>query len=316
MHTITHRTHVSFVGVQVHASNNHGIIRTPDLHALGFTDPMISRRVRLGELVRLYRGVYAVGHTALTQLGRWHAAVCAGGDGAALCGVSAAQFWKIDRSRSARIHVAVPKRRRRRRGFTSHVCAELADDVVVSAGVRVTSVVRTILDLRHVYGAQRLARVIKEAEYLQLVTLAELAEACRAARGNPRVEVLEAALRLRHAGSSGPDSRFEEDVLAYLATLPIDQPMSNVEVVVRHGRPLRVDLVWSELGIGAEVNGTVVHARPAERHEDVRRRGKLEAVDLKMFVIDEEPFRRDPEAATAPVVHAVMAAMLRRLQSS
>ena len=66
------------------ATNQHGVVSVDQLRAIGLDLDAISYRVQLGRLHRLHRGVYAVGHTRLTDEGRWKAAVLACGPGAAL----------------------------------------------------------------------------------------------------------------------------------------------------------------------------------------------------------------------------------------
>ena len=66
------------------------------------------RRVAAGHLHRLYRGVYAVGHTELSREGRWIAAVFAFGPKAALSHDSAASLWQLSPATSAVVHVTVP----------------------------------------------------------------------------------------------------------------------------------------------------------------------------------------------------------------
>jgi anti-sigma factor ChrR (cupin superfamily) len=55
----------------------------------------IADRVANGQLHRVHRGVYAVGHTVLTTRGRWVAAVLAAGPGAVLSHASAAALWEL-----------------------------------------------------------------------------------------------------------------------------------------------------------------------------------------------------------------------------
>ena len=65
---------------------------------------------RAGRLHPLHRGVYAVGHSVVSQRGRWMAAVLASGDCAALSHRSAAALWDI-RPSAGRIEVTVPRAR-------------------------------------------------------------------------------------------------------------------------------------------------------------------------------------------------------------
>src|SRR4051794_22858954 len=67
---------------------------------LGLGADAVQHRVRKARLHRLYRGVYAVGHTVLTREGRWMAAALACGDGAVLTHRDAATLWEAARHRS------------------------------------------------------------------------------------------------------------------------------------------------------------------------------------------------------------------------
>ena len=67
------------------------------LHEAGLGEGAVRHRVLNGRLVRLHRGVYAVGHAQLTPLGwRWAAVLACGGAGrAALSHRSAAAVWDL-----------------------------------------------------------------------------------------------------------------------------------------------------------------------------------------------------------------------------
>jgi hypothetical protein len=58
------------------------VARTGQLLLAGLSEAGVQRRVRAGRLHRIHRGVYAVGHSGLSNEGRWIAAVLACGDGA------------------------------------------------------------------------------------------------------------------------------------------------------------------------------------------------------------------------------------------
>ena len=59
------------------AARQHGLLRLAQLLAAGLSERAITRRVRDGRLHRVYRGVYALGHRALSREGRWLAGVFA-----------------------------------------------------------------------------------------------------------------------------------------------------------------------------------------------------------------------------------------------
>src|SRR5690348_3363351 len=80
------------------ADAQYGVVARAQLLDAGVTGAGVARRVRDGRLRRVYRGVYAVGHRALTPEGRWMAAVLAGGPGAVLSHASAAAAWDLRRT--------------------------------------------------------------------------------------------------------------------------------------------------------------------------------------------------------------------------
>src|ERR1044072_6372187 len=91
------------------AARQHGVVSAAQLRALGWDRWAVRRRIETGRLHRLYRGVYAVGHTVLRREARWLAAVLACGEGAVLSHRSAAELWGLYPSAAARVDVAVPR---------------------------------------------------------------------------------------------------------------------------------------------------------------------------------------------------------------
>src|SRR3954451_13051020 len=106
-------------GVAALAAHQHGIVSGAQLRALGVTPKAVEARARAGHLHRLHRGVFAVGHTALTKQGRYMAAVLAGGPGAALSHRAAADLWAV-RPGSGLIEVTIPRCRKGPAGLTVH----------------------------------------------------------------------------------------------------------------------------------------------------------------------------------------------------
>src|SRR5262245_61257184 len=66
------------------ATRQDGVVQRAQLIALGLSAAAIDHRVRTGKLIVIHRGVYAVGHAALSDRGRLRAALLAGGPTAAI----------------------------------------------------------------------------------------------------------------------------------------------------------------------------------------------------------------------------------------
>ena len=110
------------------ASRQHGVATRRQLEAAGLGSKAITLRVERGQLHRLHRGVYAVGHRAPNWHGRWMAAVLACGERAVLSHHSAAALWKLLKPIQGPIHVSVPDTAgfKKRRGIHLHRCPSLS----------------------------------------------------------------------------------------------------------------------------------------------------------------------------------------------
>ncbi len=128
------------------ATTQAGVVGVEQLLALGMTRGAIKHRVRSGRLIRVHRGVYAVGHEALSDRGRMIAALIAAGPGAALSHRTAAYHWKLIPSMPQFPDVTVTGRvPRRRANLRVHQAKRL--DVTVHQGLQTTTPLQTITQL-------------------------------------------------------------------------------------------------------------------------------------------------------------------------
>ena len=185
------------IAVLAHA--DHGIVDRAGLHAVGASRTQIGTRIRAGRLIPLHRGVYAVGHSRLTQRGWWLAAVRALGEGAVLSHAHAAALWNLRAPPGGPVHVTTgPGGRSRRAGLIVHRSRSLrAEHVTLHERIPVTSVARTLSDLAGTVEAAALARAVEAAESLRLL---DVPSALAAAAGRPGAARLADAPR-RRAGS-------------------------------------------------------------------------------------------------------------------
>jgi hypothetical protein len=196
------------------ARRDYGVVSHDELLAIGLSAPSVGRWSADGQLHRIYRGVYAVGHTVLTEHGRWMAAVKACGPYAVLSHQSAAALWDLLRSSSPIIHVTTPGRASPR-GIRVHRVRQLhPDDAAVVDRVPVTSVARTLLDLADVLQPRQLIRSIEQAERLQIFDLWAIDRLLARSNGR-RVNALRRAIAAVTGEPPRVNSDWERDLLDF-----------------------------------------------------------------------------------------------------
>ena len=256
---------------------------------MGFDDAAIARRVASGRLHRLYRGVYAVGHTILPPRGWWLAAVLACGEGAVLSYRSAAAHWGIRPTAAARVDVTVPHTS----GFRSsarivvHRSRRPIERVVLD-GIPVTTAGRTLVDLATALPRRDLEKACETAEALALSVECD--------PGHPGARRLRDALErdLTMTTRSG----LEDDFLALCDRYDIPRPHVNTLV-----EGFLVDFCWPEERLIVETDGRR-HRTRAAFERDRARDALLTAVGWRVMRFTTLQVRGDPVTVAARVLSA------------
>ena len=281
------------------AGRQHGVVTLRQLEAIGIGGTSVKRRVSSGRLVRLYRGVYAVGHVQRTRETRWIAAVMASGRGCFLSYFDATALWRIYETRSATIHVTTTAQSvRKLPGIKVHRARRLDPaDVTTKDGIPVTTVARTLVDLTDVLPSDRILRAMREAEYLKLLDIDSLIAAVQRANGRRRLTELTKAIERHRPGQIVRDElehRFQE--LLHEAGLP--EPETNIKVETTN-RTYTLDCLWPEQGVAVELDGRAAHARAAAFEEDRARDAALTATGLRPLRFTWRRLTEEPEDVLA-----------------
>lgn len=262
------------------ADAQYGVIARRQIGEVGLTARMLQRRVESGHLVRLHRGVYAVGHRRLTNDGYWLGAVLACGPGALLSHQEAAALHGLlPPAAAARIHVTTAARAAAQPGIVLHArCALQHDDATAVAGIPVTTVARTLVDLA---GTPRLPKALNEAERQGLFDARAVAAALARTRGrhDPRAAT---ALNRQLAKLAEHDAQLTREVLEEaLARLVEDHalpvPRTNAQI-----DGSEVDAVWFAARVAVEVDGWGAHRGRAAFQRD---RTKTNALTLAGWTV-------------------------------
>ncbi len=278
------------------ARDQHGVVARRQLLRRGVTKEQIDGRLRSGGLHPIHRGVYAVGHTAITRRGRWMAAVLASGDEAVLSHRSATALYGAWGSGAGEIHVTVPRKVRSALSIRRHFSMLPEDEREIVDGIPVTSAARAVLDLAAEKGEAAAESALRELEYLGIygaVSLPALlarhpnhrgAQACR-----------EALDHLRDDPGGRLRSNLEERFIAFLDAENIPRPRLNYWLSIGDDR-FQVDCFWPRARLVGELDGFKAHGTRRAFGSDRRRDRKLGVAGYRVVRITEDQIRNEPDA--------------------
>jgi hypothetical protein len=270
------------------------VLSTEELRACGLSREMISTRVRRAHLHRLYRGVYAVGHSNVPIEGRILAAVKACGGGAVASHYSAAIVWEIveraDRVLEVTVRDTTP---RVHTGVVVHRTQSLAArDRRCHKGIPVTAPARTVLDLASCLPFRAARRAARQALSNRLLSMRELVEIVDRLARRPGVRMLR---RIIAEGPTPTRSLLEDVVLDLILAAGLERPDVNAPLVIS-GRRMIPDFRWPQRHLIVEADGRRWHDDPLAREDDAQRQALLEANGERVVRITwEQAVRRRSE---------------------
>ena len=281
------------------AGRQHGVVSIRQLAGpLGFSQRSVARAVAVGRLHRVYRGVYAVGHTDLSQRGECLAAVLAVGPGALLSYYSAGWLWGLWSGSPKPIHVTafVPRHHPAPKGITRHRARNLIDeDRALVDGIPVTSVARTQLDLAWKLRGHQLPRFLARAEELELLDLAAIDQVLERNRGHHGAKRLRSALAI-YEPPTWTRSDFERQFVARLVAAGLPPPATGWNEVGHE-----IDIYWPERRFGIELDAFETHRTRQAFEDDHERDFDFALAEVKTHRVSERQFRRDPAKIVADV---------------
>lgn len=276
------------------AKRQHGVVARSQLLESGLSREAIVGRLRRGRLHRLYPGVYAVGHTALTPRSRWMAAVLACGPGAVLSHWSAAALWGIRSNRRGPIDITSPSKTKSRKAIRRHRILLQPDEVTVHDDIPVTTVPRTIFDLAAV-SPQTVESALRQCEYLRLydpLSLGDLVGRYPGHRGN---RAARAALERLGETSGKTEEGLEERFLAFLDRYRLPRPGFNVWLEVP-GQRYKVDCLWPSIKEIVELDSWAAHGTRTAFRDDKARDRALRVAGYSTTRISWAQLDDEPEA--------------------
>jgi very-short-patch-repair endonuclease len=261
----------------------------------------IDYRQKLGRLIRVHAGIYAVGHLPTLPHDRAYAALMACGAGAVLSHGSAAAVWGLEKHFKAPFEVTAPNRHRRS-GIIVHYAALHRNDRAVNRGLPVTSPARTALDLAPRLTDRQLERAVddlRNAGYLQPDPLAEVLARYPHHRG---------AAKLRSVDISREPTRsdWELDFIDYLKRY--DLPMARINTKIGG---YEVDALFPDAKVIVELDSWTHHRSRTSFRNDRRRDAALLARGYVTIRITWERLAEKPHEVAAELREILACRFLR-----
>ena len=272
------------------ATNQGGPISRDQLKELGFGRGSIDYWVACGRLHRRFRGVYLLGHEAITPKGVMMAAVLACGVQAVLSHRAASDWRGFYRSARAVVDVTVPGRSKAgQRGIDLHLVRTLDPrDVTEHEGVPITTVPRTLLDLAEVLKPRQLKRAVEEADRLELLDFKAMDELLGRSPGRHGLKPLRYLLA---DFEYDPLSRseFEAAFFDFCIEYDLPQPTMNVPIL-----GWVADAHWPGTNLVAELDGYGFHRHRAAFEADREKTAALEDAGYRVLRVTYRQLTREP----------------------
>ena len=266
-----------------------------------------SAQVRMGRLTkaqlrssawrRLFPDVYACASLDVTHARRARAAAALAVPGACISGRSAAVLWGVpiaDADDDIELTVPPSCRAGSVRGIRLSRRNLRDDDVVIRDGVRMTTALRTAIDVARIEPLEEAVVAVDQIVGAGLVTLEQLRLAVAGLRG-PGCRSVRRVAELADGLAESPQ---ETRVRLVVLGSPLPPPVAQYTIRAADGRFIaRGDFAWPEAKVVLEYDG-IWHGQPQQVGRDRRRLNELTAAGWTVVFATAADLR-DPAALIA-----------------
>lgn len=204
---------------------------------------------------------------------------------------SAGWLWGLLRSRpSGKFHLTATTRRHRKRDFHLHFAALTAADLGTAAGVPVTSLARTVLDL----AAERPGRTpgdLRRCEDLKVLDLREFKELLGRTAGHRGHTALATAVDLYRPDPTVTRSGLERRFRALVRDAGLPAPSMNFVV-----GGYELDAYWPAARLAVELDTFGTHGSRLSFEEDRKRQRKLGLLGITVERVTDRQLVSEPKA--------------------
>ncbi|HVS99572.1 MAG TPA: hypothetical protein VHE08_03570 [Solirubrobacterales bacterium] len=288
------------------AGRQQSVVSRHQIRRLGLSEDQINGWLTTSRLRPVFRGVYAVGSSAIPERGRIRAALLVCGPKALVSHRSAAFLLGIGERSPKVIDVIAPgKRGRAVDGIRVHdVPYPTPPELVRVGGIPCTSVARTVVDLAGTYGDRQLRETVERAATERLLDLAAIdaiLDGGRRRRGAPCLRRILDDWRpvAETAKFATFRSLFEAKLLPLIAAgLPLPQVNAPVRAAERI---LEVDPLWERERFVVEADSRRHHGIEVAFERDHLRHRELLAAHYGVLPVTWREVEEEPDAVFAVV---------------
>jgi hypothetical protein len=271
------------------AGEQYGVVSYRQLREQGFSKGHVYRAHEADRLVRVYRGVYAVGHSELSPHGRCRAALLAFNDEAVLSHRSAGWLWSLFSTWSEEVDVTFAGKGRRK-GIRVHRVMAMSDhDITTLSRIGVTSLPRTLCDIAASEPRRELVRAVDRAKRRGLLDLDALDQMLeRRARVPGAAQLKEALVLYRKAVFDR--ARSELLLLEALENEGERLPVLNLWV-----DKWELDAYWEPERFAVEVDGWETHGSREAFENDRLRQEEMKLAGIDCVRISARRIETEPQ---------------------
>jgi hypothetical protein len=237
------------------------------------------------------------------------AVLACGGDAGLSCREGAA--WRgLRQSNRSTVDVISPRRRGRERpGIDAHTSRTLLPrDIELVAGIRCTSVARTLLDLAAVLSRRAVERAFDQAEVLQVLDARRIEDVLARAGSHRGAGVLRSILDDHAPGTTLTRNDLEEAFLAICRAAGLPQPEVNAWIGLEP-TGYEADFLWRAERLVAEVDGGASHGTSRAFVQDRRRDQRLMVAGFRVVRFPWQQVFDEPHTVEATVRELLYASM-------
>lgn len=251
------------------ADRHHGVAGRDELLAAGVSRGQIKGSLKAGRLRPMFRGVYSVGHAAVSTEGWCQAALLACGEDAVLGHRTASHLWSFRRDDIFPVSVIVPGSGGRKHDRIEVRRTRLdSSEWMTLDGLRLTTPARTIVDMAGELSPRAMRRLVERAQDLKRFDATRIETVLQRDPRRPGCRPLLHLIALLQPDQDGAKSYLERLFLKLIRKAGLPPPEVNVEIEGRER-----DFVWRKERLIVEVDGYAFHSsRRAMRRDRARDR--------------------------------------------